>query len=677
MGRDSCRFGLAILLLAISTISVAVQAQVDTGVHQPADKTLADGLYMSGGWTATYTANYATVTLSVGAVNNDSSTRTTGTLRFEYWAVASQPARAAGFNGYRLAVFPNLGQLQPRTHFSNPSQTTAMQVPPDGTYWLVVLLSEYDPQNCSSADGFCLVDSLISDQTRTFGVPVPAANYTDIWWNPNESGWGLTIADHQTQIFGVWYTYRQDGQSTWFTIPGGTFSQGRRIFTGDIYQTTGPPYNTTFDPNQVHATRVGSATIDFAPPGLAAGTARFTYTVGSASGSKQIQRMSFGDAPAAWGSDFSDIFNDPTKPGWGLTVAQHGGTLFAVWYTYDVSGQPIFLVLPGATVNTPSTFSGDIYVTSGPYFGNATFDPSLVQSNSVGSVVLDFDTGSTAAMMEKSTCPRPRGCTGRLHTRVGSWLGTWMTLPTRYGNAAPDTPAPTCDIIYSDWSQCSGGSQLRSETGRVPPGCSATPEPTARACTPAANACRAYLGTWGDCQPSNTQTFTEQERVPPGCVGTPQTTRSCTYTLCSYSFGPPYGACVNGFRTHTVTPYPVGCHPGNFFSPTEPCSDNVPQGFPTNLTPGTYRLDGRVCTSVTGCTSVPPQFVQYTDAQSFAAAVTGALSGLAPVAGCSQSTSFTPFNGSTFSATLSITCSSPDPGIPPVTAQVIMTVTKV
>jgi Spy/CpxP family protein refolding chaperone len=36
----------------------------------------------------------------------------------------------------------------------------------------------------------------------------PAANYTDLWWNPNESGWGITITQHPTnQIWAIWYTY--------------------------------------------------------------------------------------------------------------------------------------------------------------------------------------------------------------------------------------------------------------------------------------------------------------------------------------------------------------------------------------------------------------------------------------------------------------------------------------
>ena len=46
-----------------------------------------------------------------------------------------------------------------------------------------------------------------------------AQNYSDMWFNPSESGWGVTIADHETQLFAVWYTYDTDGHPLWFTIP--------------------------------------------------------------------------------------------------------------------------------------------------------------------------------------------------------------------------------------------------------------------------------------------------------------------------------------------------------------------------------------------------------------------------------------------------------------------------
>ena len=262
-----------------------------------------------------------------------------------------------------------------------------------------------------------------------------AQNRSDIWWNPSESGWGLTIADHETQIFAVWYTYREDGSPTWFVIPGGTFSQGRRIFTGDIFQTTGPAYDRPFNPNLVTVTRVGTATIDFSPPGLAAGQALFTYAVGSVSRSKTIERQGFGNAPPNWGTDLTDIWWDPNESGWGLTLAQHGNNIFGVWFTYGTDGRPLFVVMPGATFAGPMSFTGELYTTTGPYYGNPTFDASQVRVQREGTASIAFETLPSSL---KQFAPRR-----------GQWNGTFRnsvqfkTLTSQpFGNAAPTEAAP-------------------------------------------------------------------------------------------------------------------------------------------------------------------------------------------------------------------------------------------
>ena len=33
------------------------------------------------------------------------------------------------------------------------------------------------------------------------GAAAQAANYTDIWWNPGESGWGVTLTHHNDKVF--------------------------------------------------------------------------------------------------------------------------------------------------------------------------------------------------------------------------------------------------------------------------------------------------------------------------------------------------------------------------------------------------------------------------------------------------------------------------------------------
>lgn len=130
-------------------------------------KAVADGLYMDGRFTYSY--NTSSVTITLDRINNTSYTYTTGTLRLSFWATTSYPPRAAGFTGFRLATFATLNPLPPRMYYYDIVRSSAMLSPPNGTYWLILALEEYSPAYCSDPSGYCLVDSFISDEQRTFG----------------------------------------------------------------------------------------------------------------------------------------------------------------------------------------------------------------------------------------------------------------------------------------------------------------------------------------------------------------------------------------------------------------------------------------------------------------------------------------------------------------------------
>jgi len=300
-----------------------------------------------------------------------------------------------------------------------------------------------------------------------------AENYSDIWWNPGESGWGVTIADHETNIFGVLYAYRSDSKPVWFTIPGGTFSQGRRIFQGDVYKTTGPSYtNPVFNPAFVAATKVGSASFDFTPPGLASGVAVFSYVIDGVSKIKQIQRQSFGSAAPNWGFDHTDLWFNASESGWGLALAQHGNNIFGVWYTYDTDGQPLWFVLPGGTFSGATSFSGDLYRTTGPYFGSGTFDPAQVVVTKAGSASITFD--GTAAELAKvmdaaqsgqDACP---GFGANFVTTFGNAAIPRLVCRQAFGSLAPTPAAGTCTGTYSitlNLFYCPANSQIFNSHG--------------------------------------------------------------------------------------------------------------------------------------------------------------------------------------------------------------------
>lgn len=222
-----------------------------------------------------------------------------------------------------------------------------------------------------------------------FPRAVLAQNYSDIWWDPSEGGWGLSLADHGTQLSGVLYAYGPNGRATWYLIPAGTFSQDKRFFSGDIYYTWGSPLTAPRNPNQASIFRYGSVTLDFMPPGLPPGTALFNITLSGINYTKTVQRFPFGNAPANWGSDYTDLWSSQTRSDWGIALAQHGDAVFGVWYSYGAYGSPDWYFFPGAALSGGSSFSVPLYFSGGPYVPSSPFDSSGATSSMVGNVTVD------------------------------------------------------------------------------------------------------------------------------------------------------------------------------------------------------------------------------------------------------------------------------------------------
>lgn len=339
------------------------------------DKSLANGLYMSGPWNASWSSG--TVVITLDRINNDSFTRTSGTLRLELWAVSSAVGRGESFTGYRLAVSSTFSPLATRTYYSNISRTSSFVAPPDGQYWLNLVLTEYS-STCTLSDGYCMQDSALSASQVTFGSPAPstvtvysasgsqcyqnypysaflslqnaqpglftsypssttcaslgvsffagylagssgtvpvyttnstialvlcqsgavvsctvsasppAANYSDLWWNPAESGWGVSFTQHTSGIaFVAWFTYDSVGNPKWYVASNCTVSG--TSCSGALYETSGPPFGPTFNPSSVSITQVGNITFNFS----SSSTGTMSYTVHGISGSKSITRQPF------------------------------------------------------------------------------------------------------------------------------------------------------------------------------------------------------------------------------------------------------------------------------------------------------------------------------------------------------------------------------------------------
>jgi hypothetical protein len=119
---------------------------------------------------------------------------------------------------------------------------------------------------------------------------VPDHDYSDLWWNPDESGWGVNIVQHPSNnIFAVMYTYDASRRPVWFVCSGGIWTASNN-FTGAWYQVSGPPYTApVFDSTLVHLTQVGVATFTFSD----ANNGTFVFTVNGVQVIKNITRQPY------------------------------------------------------------------------------------------------------------------------------------------------------------------------------------------------------------------------------------------------------------------------------------------------------------------------------------------------------------------------------------------------
>lgn len=129
--------------------------------------------------------------------------------------------------------------------------------------------------------------AVAAHDTRT---TAPIYDYSDLWWTPSESGWGLDLTQHvSNNIFAAWFVYGNDGKPTWYVLPNGTWTNSF-TYTGAVYKTTGPSFGaSSFNPSQVVVSTAGTATLTFTDYSHAV----FSYSVDGVTGSKNIEREPF------------------------------------------------------------------------------------------------------------------------------------------------------------------------------------------------------------------------------------------------------------------------------------------------------------------------------------------------------------------------------------------------
>jgi hypothetical protein len=93
----------------------------------------------------------------------------------------------------------------------------------------------------------------------------------------------------------------------------------------------------------------------------------------------------------SFSSDQSDLYYAPGESGWGLQFVQRGKVIFATLLVYDAANTPTWYVAvmnnttPGPVMGNTS-WTGDLYTTTGPYFGTEPLDPAKFAATKVGTM---------------------------------------------------------------------------------------------------------------------------------------------------------------------------------------------------------------------------------------------------------------------------------------------------
>ena len=231
----------------------------------------------------------------------------------------------------------------------------------------------------------------------SLAVSLPAAattssvDYTDIYYDAAESGWGLAITQQGDLAFASMYVYGADNTPRWYFTGSGLTLSGSTL-SGPLNSTTGPYFGAPYNASLVTSTTVGTMTIAFNGPN----NATLTYSVNGVNVSKPIQRLSFRTnnltghylgGLTANGSGCSGVANGPILIFDNLNVTQSGNALTMTVSFNNANGTASTCTFSGTYTPTGrlGTASGNFNCTFGTSPGNTgTFTLSAIDAGIYG-----------------------------------------------------------------------------------------------------------------------------------------------------------------------------------------------------------------------------------------------------------------------------------------------------
>jgi hypothetical protein len=123
---------------------------------------------------------------------------------------------------------------------------------------------------------------------------------TGLWYDPAESGWGLSVSQQGDTVFAVLFVYDQANHPVWYVAsdlePLTINPPGGPMVRGTLYRTAGPWFGGTFDPHAVTMTPVGTLSLQFLGPSPQ--SMQVGYDIDGVTVAKSVQPQTFADGSA-------------------------------------------------------------------------------------------------------------------------------------------------------------------------------------------------------------------------------------------------------------------------------------------------------------------------------------------------------------------------------------------
>lgn len=141
---------------------------------------------------------------------------------------------------------------------------------------------------------------LLAAAAAALALSAQAGQYSDLWFNPQESGWGLNLVQQDETAFATLFVYGPDGRPTWYVasslqVTAYSNPGGYPLFEGTLYRTQGPWHGGAFNPGDVRVTAVGQMWVEV----LAKDRLRLHYNAEGVEAVRSLTRQSFAEEPVS------------------------------------------------------------------------------------------------------------------------------------------------------------------------------------------------------------------------------------------------------------------------------------------------------------------------------------------------------------------------------------------